>query len=756
MKRIMARLKPAWRWIMRVCTPSDAAWGAAAWGLIGCWVFIFLSFLLHDVVPDFAVGKVAGLVAMLGALVLAGLGALLVLRVLNLLRPSFRLGLALALPLTAMMLINVWDSKGAAIATALLIVGVSLIAGAGTALVRRGRAGQPYGSVVFLGLGLAAIATLVAGMARTPKDPNPTLASYQLAGATLNLPDPGQPGPFKVRYMTYGGGSDRYRPEYAAKATWRSRAVDGSRLDQEWKGTVGWFRTLYWGFDPKRFPVQGRVWAPDGPGPFPLVLIVHGNHSMEDFSDPGYAYLGELLASQGFILVSVDENFMNSSLSDMVNPINGRPSKENDARGWMLLEHLSQWRAWNRDPKHPFYGKVDMERLGLMGHSRGGEAVAVAAAFNSLDHYPDDATLVFNYRFKLGAVAAIAPVDGQYKGRERSTLLKDVNYFVIHGSLDGDVMSFMGTSQYARATLTGAAPAFKAQLFVKDANHGQFNTSWGRDDLGMPWPVLDKRAILDPEAQRQIARVYLSAFLQTTLMGREGYKPLFEDPRRGAAWLPKGYLAADFADSGTIWAATFEEDMDPGTATSPGARIYAKNLSVWRETDVKLKSRQMDTQTALIGWDERVHKGKASYSVDLGQSANVVGRGGALVFSAADAGMGSLPDGFKPAKTKGKEPENAPLDWTVVLVDATGAEARVPLSRDQVLYPQIKGQTRRFPEIDGAKMAEVVMRRYRLPLADFAAANPKLDLARLIVVRLDFDRSKRGAIVLDNVGIAPG
>ncbi len=104
----------------------------------------------------------------------------------------------------------------------------------------------------------------------------------------------------------------------------------------------------------------------------------------------------------------------------------------------------------------------------------------------------------------------------------------------------------------------------------------------------------------------------------------------------------------------------------------------------------------------------------------------------------------------------GKEPENAPLDWTVVLVDATGAEARVPLSRDQVLYPQIKGQTRRFPEIDGAKMAEVVMLRYRLPLADFAAANPKLDLARPIVVRLDFDRSKRGAIVLDNVGIAPG
>ena len=699
MKRTLARLKPAWRWIARVCTPSDAAWNGAAWGLIGFWVFIVLSFLLHDVVPDFAVGKVAGLAAMLGALVLAGLGALLALR-----------------------------------------------------------AGRPYGAVVFLWRGLAASATLVVGMARVPKDPNPTLASYRLAGATLNLPDPGKAGPYRVRTLTYGSGTDLHRPEFAAKAAWRSRSVDGSRLDKEWKGPVGWFRTLYWGFDPKRFPVQGRVWLPEAPGRFPLVLIVHGNHSMEDYSDPGYAYLGELLASQGFIMVSVDENFLNSSLSDMVDPIKSRPSKENDARGWMLLEHLAQWRRWNADPAHPLYGKVDMNRIGLMGHSRGGEAVAVAAAFNGLDHYPDDATQAFDYDFNIGAVVAIAPVDGQYKPRERPTPLKDVNYFVIHGSLDGDVTSFMGSSQFSRDRLTGEVPALKAQLYVKDANHGQFNTSWGRDDIGMPWPVLDKRSILDPDAQRQIARVYFSAFLQMTLMGREGYRPLFEDPRRGAAWLPKGYLASDYADSATVWAATFEEDINPGTATSPGAKITGRNLSVWREADPSLKVRPLDSQIAQVAWDDRVHKATASYAIDLGLASNVTGPAVALVFSAADAGIASLPDGFEPpkSKTRAKTPKAAPLDWTVVLVDSNGVEARVPLSRDQVLYPQIKGQTRRFPEIDGGKMTEAVMRRYRLPMADFAAANPRLDLTRLKSVRFDFDRSKRGTIALDNVGIAPG
>ena len=69
-----------------------------------------------------------------------------------------------------------------------------------------------------------------------------------------------------------------------------------------------------WGFDFKKLPINGRVWYPEGDGPFPLVLIVHGNHNMKDFSDPGYGISGELLASRGFILVSVDENFINGTL----------------------------------------------------------------------------------------------------------------------------------------------------------------------------------------------------------------------------------------------------------------------------------------------------------------------------------------------------------------------------------------------------------------------------------------------------------
>ena len=95
---------------------------------------------------------------------------------------------------------------------------------------------------------------------------------------------------------------------------------------------------------------------------FPLVLIVHGNHGMEDYSDDGYAYLGDLLASRGYIAVSVDQNYINGSWSG---DFRGR---EMAARAWLLLEHLSLWRDWQNDPSHPLGSRVDLERIALIGH----------------------------------------------------------------------------------------------------------------------------------------------------------------------------------------------------------------------------------------------------------------------------------------------------------------------------------------------------------------------------------------------------
>ena len=92
----------------------------------------------------------------------------------------------------------------------------------------------------------------------------------------------------------------------------------------------------------------------------------------------------------------------------------------------------------------------------------------------------------FDFNFNLDGVISIAPVDGQYRPRRRGTPIVDTNYFTIHGSMDGDVQSFMGTQQYSRVSFSEnpAQPMFKSSLYLLGANHGQFNTSWGNLD----WP----------------------------------------------------------------------------------------------------------------------------------------------------------------------------------------------------------------------------------------------------------------------------
>lgn len=318
---------------------------------------------------------------------------------------------------------------------------------------------------------------------------------------------PSQKGPYTVKTLTYGSGKDLHRPEYGAQVDIKTDSVNGLAFIDDWSGIGGWYNKKYFGFDSRALPVNARVWYPEGEGPFPLVLIVHGATDMQVYSDTGYEYLGELLASKGIIIASVDENFINSTYL-------GNLRKENDARGWLLLEHLKVWHEWNKKEDNLFYRKIDTSKLALIGHSRGGEAVAHAAMFNKLPFYPDDATVKFDYDYNIKSIVAIAPVDGQYEPAGSRTEIEDINYFVIHGSQDADVSSFQGSQQYERITFKDSLYHFKSGLYVYGANHGQFNTSWGNNDTMNPFlGLLNLKQLISDENQIKIAQVYISSFL---------------------------------------------------------------------------------------------------------------------------------------------------------------------------------------------------------------------------------------------------
>src|SRR5690606_13428157 len=106
---------------------------------------------------------------------------------------------------------------------------------------------------------------------------------------------------------------------------------------------------------------------PEGEGPFPIVFIMHGNHLSEADSSDGYYYLGELLASQGMIVSSIDANFLNYSVWS------GIVDNDQVLRAWLMLAHLYSFHELQNE-----HLSIDWDKVALIGHSRGGQAAAMA------------------------------------------------------------------------------------------------------------------------------------------------------------------------------------------------------------------------------------------------------------------------------------------------------------------------------------------------------------------------------------------
>lgn len=605
----------------------------------------------------------------------------------------------------------------------------------------------------------------------TPSDHATVLSEQRLEAA-----HPATPGPYEVRRLYYGSGTDRRRPEYRDSVSIVTETVDASKLVS--LGQSAKERNGYWGFTPKEFPINGRAWYPEGEGPFPLVLIVHGNHDMKDFSDPGYGYLGELLASRGYVFASVDMNF-----------INGGIRNENDGRGWFLLKHIDAFKEFAADEATPFHGKIDFDRIALIGHSRGGEAVGHAAAFNRLSRYPDDASLEFDFNHGIRAIIAIAPVDGQYLPTGRFVPVENVNYMVFHGSHDGDVTSFHGLRLYNRLSFTDNGDYFKTAIYMYRANHGQWNTVWGNKDNG-PRSArrLDLRGLIDGEAQREFGEIYISAFLETTLRDDPDYMPLFRDHRVIGGWLPETMYITQFESSSFRPLATFEEDIDVTSGTAHGVTLRGDSLGVWREELLDLRSRNrpttsssQDNNALWLGWNNRVASDEgavgtpASYTIALPdglgsewgltaashldlQLGAVEGQPGPRRPADDDANTGAPPaaeDAAEDSRDEVRDEDDEPVDLSVVVTDANGESASLRLSDYGPIRRPLETVVRRRNDAESFdNQWELVLQSFSIPLADLVEVNPAFDPARPREIRLVFDRTAAGTVVVDDIGFS--
>lgn len=557
----------------------------------------------------------------------------------------------------------------------------------------------------------------------------------------LELANPGSAGSFAVQSLSYGSGENRRRPEYGQDAALTTPPVDGSPIFNGYSGFVDGYYQWYNGFDFSRLPLNGLVWYPEGDGPFPLVLIVHGNHGMTEPSDPGYAYLGEHLASRGFITVSVDQNFLNGfALADP-------DMKEMPLRGWLLLKHLEQWREWNDTPGNPFFGQVDLDRIGLVGHSRGGEAVAHATVLNTKPYDPvDQVSSAEDFGFGIRGIVALAPCDNRFQPDDRPIQVNDADYLLLAGAHDQDMFYLDGLGQYTRANFAENPDGFKAIAYLYRANHGNFNTVWGDADQGeFESVLLNRKPLLAAEEQQQAAKVFIAGFLEASLNDKDEYRALFYHPAGARDWLPDDIIVTQYRDADFIPVAT-NVKLTPEEIDLAGGRASVTGTSNQQIIGYKLKDGETTVPNPglLLEW---AAGGEPAYSIRLPDGA-------AETFGLTPAHAVS----FNLVDMSEKETSPA---VSVELTTSEGVTVSLPLSQFGLFPPPLPVQLTKAGWIAAAKGYEIdtptpyerLPQTFDLPLSAFAAANPAFRPEALTDIRIEFDGATPDAVMIDDLGI---
>lgn len=539
-----------------------------------------------------------------------------------------------------------------------------------------------------------------------------------------------QVGPYEVGQFLYG-----QKKEGALE----SNAVDLSYYVNGYSGFNKVVRDLYWGFSINEVPLRGKIWYPKEGRDCPVLFLLHGNHNMVVDSYLGYDYLGNHLASKGYVVVSVDENVLNYYLGQGF-------SGENNARAVLLLENMKQIRSYNSDKKNPLYQRLDMNNLALAGHSRGGEAVAIATLFNELESYPDNGNVWMKYGFHIRSVIGIASTNDQYQPGNRDVVLEDVNYLAIHGSNDQDVTSFRGIKQYENIRFTGKESCFKSTLYIMGANHGQFNSLWKEDSSFPGSLLLNKKSIIQEESQQEILKGYVTAFLDTTLKGEEGSKQLFTNYEAYRDSMPKTVYVQNYQDSTYTPIAEYEEDLDMKTASVPRGEIQAEGFSYWREQKVLFQDNKngadTDTTAVLLKWSDTRN---ATYEIELEE----VNQRRNLDF------LEKTYLQFDIANYEKEMNHTLSLfNFTIQIKDIDGNSAKVTIGDYASIYPPLPVRLFKLQWSEESLDYKMQFQTVRIPLQDFINENSSLNMRKIDSITFEFDKGNHGRILLDHIGIS--
>jgi hypothetical protein len=425
---------------------------------------------------------------------------------------------------------------------------------------------------------------------------------------------------------------------------------------------------------------------------YPLFVVVHGNgHTYTN-----YAFLLEHMARNGFIAMSIH----------MQNGLHGL------ARANAFFDHLNT--------VNTLFGASVQNKVAVLGHSRGGEAVFKIARLNQ----------TLGLGIGLDALISLAPTD-QY-GRESIAGAAAVPLFVLYGAKDDDVSGAPSGTPLIRQSGFSLYDRFqdqdKSMAFVYDATHNGFVTH--NEAFGAPPPP----PLMTVADQQKILLAYCNAFSRLHVLGESQWQGMFTGEWKPPQVAATGAtIAFQYRDTTRRSVDTFEGPHAPGdwqTSTIGGAVTESGLPGAPIETQLFVNDNASphDTGGLRLVWNSAGDQ--LTFAVPPGQR-NV------STFENLSVRLGKVVGGGNPAGDQ---------NLRIALRDGTGNERQIRASAfGRILEPAVANQ------LSNTKSA---MASIRIPLSAYTvvcAGAPQVDLADIVEVKLVFSEIASGDIAVDEL-----
>ncbi|HYO14871.1 MAG TPA: hypothetical protein VE685_16885 [Thermoanaerobaculia bacterium] len=434
---------------------------------------------------------------------------------------------------------------------------------------------------------------------------------------------------------------------------------------------------------------------------YPLAVIVHGN----GHAYTSYDFLLEHFAKNGFIAASVHLNTGMSALG----------------RANVFFKHLEVLQT--------LFGTKAQNNIGVMGHSRGGEAVLKIARLNqqqALGH-------------EINALISLAPTD-QY-GSEVLGGAWATPYFVLYGARDGDINGGIWTPGYTVpqtgfALYDRANGQKKSMAFVYRATHNGFITTNYDAEFG------DVPDLLTPADQQKITKAYMNAFFRRHLRNETKWDGLFT-----GEWKP-----ASLAGTGVKLYMQYQDPAAPkivdnfeGAASDWQTSTLGGAVSHGATLPVDPGEGRLHHHVSAAGLDPKSphdSKGMSLRWDNLGDRLEI-----SIPPTHKDvSGFSVLSLRLAQKTDSPHNPVNQAQDLRVALKDSGGNQRAIRVGAfGEIPYPDVRATN---------ALTKSALTTVRIPLASYTivcAGQPKVDLENVVSLSLELSMKAAGEIDIDDI-----